>query len=109
MKLTTLLSNIVLEAFYEAIPVISFMYEGKLITLMATKHQTEKRKGYWSLETTVEEYEYNHTYNSKHYERTGAPNGLLGDIFIKNFPTIKNKMSKLSLVRPNNTIIFVKK
>jgi c-di-AMP phosphodiesterase-like protein len=56
----------------------------------------------------VEIYDYNFVNNPKFYERVGAPNKLIGSIFIDNFDKIKNKMSKLDLVRPNNTISVIK-
>jgi hypothetical protein len=33
---------------------------------------------------------------------------MIKEIFTDNFEVIKNRMSKLSLVRPDNTVVFVK-
>lgn len=109
MKLTKILSQLILEGNEDTKPIAGFEYGGNQITLYSTWHQSIDREGYKSLDEIVDIYEYNSAYNPTYYKRTGVPNELIKRIFIKNFSTIQNKMSKLSLVRPNNTIIFIKR
>ncbi len=109
MKLTNLLTQIILEdSGNGTIPVTKFVYDGFLINLIATHHQWSDRKGIKSLDEIVDIYEYNAVYKEKFYERVGVPNRLIKEIFTDNFETIKRRMSKLSLVRPDNTVVFVK-
>ena len=110
MKLTRLLSDLILEQVKPdgSLPIVSFVYDKFLINLSATYHQWNQRQGNKSLDEIVEIYDYNFTNNPKFYERVGAPNKLIGSIFIDDFDKIKNRMSKLDLVRPNNTISVVK-
>jgi hypothetical protein len=108
MKLTNLLSQIILEEGEGTIPVAHFVHDGFLITLKATYHQWKERQGTKSLGDIVAIYEDNFVNNPKFYERVGVPNKMIKDIFINEFSTIKKRMSKLSLVRPNNTVIFAK-
>ena len=109
MKLTKILSQLILEGNEDTKPIAGFEYGGNQITLYTTWHQSIKREGYKSLDEIVDMYEYNSIYKPKYYDRIGVPNDLIKRIFIKNFSTIQNKMSKLSLVRPDNTMIFVKR
>jgi hypothetical protein len=109
MKLTNLLSQIILEDSGSGIiPVTKFVYDGYLINLTASYHQWNERQGLKSLEEIVNIYEYNAVYKEKYYDRVGVPNRMIKEIFTDNFEVIKNRMSKLSLVRPDNTVVFVK-
>ena len=109
MKLTNLLSQIILEDSGSGIiPVTKFVYDGYLINLTASYHQWNERQGIKSLEEIVNIYEYNAVYKEKYYDRVGVPNRMIKEIFTDNFEVIKNRMSKLSLVRPDNTVVFVK-
>ena len=108
MKLTNLLSQIILEEGEGTIPVTHFVRDGFLINLTATYHQWKERQGTKSLGDIVEIYEDNFVNNPKFYERVGVPNKMIKDIFINEFDVIKKRMSKLSLVRPNNTVVFIK-
>ena len=109
MKLTKILSQLILEDSEGNEPIAEFEYGGNQITLYTTWHQSIGREGYKSLDEIVDIYEDNFFNRPKNYKRTGVPNDLIKRIFIKNFPTIQNKMSKLNLVRPDNTMIFVKR
>ena len=109
MKLTKLLTQIILEDSGSGIiPVTKFVYDGYLINLTASYHQWNERQGLKSLEEIVDIYEYNAVYKEKYYDRVGVPNRMIKEIFTDNFEVIKNRMSKLSLVRPDNTVVFVK-
>jgi hypothetical protein len=109
MKLTKLLTQIILEDSGSGIiPVTKFVYDGYLINLTASYHQWNERQGLKSLEEIVNIYEYNAVYKEKYYDRVGVPNRMIKEIFTDNFEVIKNRMSKLSLVRPDNTVVFVK-
>jgi hypothetical protein len=109
MKLTKLLTQIILEDSGSGIiPVTKFVYDGYLINLTASYHQWNERQGIKSLEEIVNIYEYNAVYKEKYYDRVGVPNRMIKEIFTDNFEVIKNRMSKLSLVRPDNTVVFVK-
>jgi hypothetical protein len=109
MKLTKLLTQIILEDSGSGIiPVTKFVYDGYLINLTASYHQWNERQGIKSLEEIVDIYEYNAVYKEKYYDRVGVPNRMIKEIFTDNFEVIKNRMSKLSLVRPDNTVVFVK-
>jgi hypothetical protein len=109
MKLTKLLTQIILEDSGSGIiPVTKFVYDGYLINLTASYHQWNERQGLKSLEEIVNIYEYNAVYKEKYYDRVGGPNRMIKEIFTDNFEVIKNRMSKLSLVRPDNTVVFVK-
>jgi hypothetical protein len=109
MKLTKLLTQIILEDSGSGIiPVTKFVYDGYLINLTASYHQWNERQGIKSLEEIVNIYEYNAVYKEKYYDRVGVPNRMIKEIFTDNFEVIKNIMSNLSLVRPDNTLVFVK-
>jgi hypothetical protein len=110
MKLTRLLSDLISEQVKPdgSLPIVSFVHDKFLINLSATYHQWNQRQGNKSLDEIVEIYDYNFENNPKFYERVGAPNKLIGSIFIDDFDKIKNKMSRLDLVRPNNTISVIK-
>ena len=109
MKLTNLLTQIILEDSGSGIlPVTKFVYDGFLINLTATYHQWNERQGIKSLDQIVEIYEDNFINNPKFYDRVGVPNRVIKEIFTDNFDVIKKRMSKLSLVRPDNTVVFVK-
>ena len=109
MRLTNLLSQLILVEGESTTPVTHFVRDGFLINLTATYHQSRERQGTKSLGEIVEIYEDNFVNNPKFYERVGVPNKIIKDIFINEFDTIKKAMSKLSLVRPNNTIVFSKR
>jgi hypothetical protein len=108
MKLTNILSSIILEQGGGSIPVTKFIHNDYLIELTASYHQWKDRQGIKSLDEILEIYEENFYHNPKFYERVGVPNKLIKSIFIENFDTIKRQMSKLKLVRPNNTMVFIK-
>jgi hypothetical protein len=108
MKLTNLLSQIILEEGEGTLPITHFVHDGYLINLKATYHQWKERKGTKSLKEIVDIYEHNFVNNPKFYERVGVPNKIIKEIFTNEFDLIKKRMSKLSLVRPNNTVIFIK-
>lgn len=109
MKLTNILNQIISEDTGSGvIPVTKFVYDGFLIYLNATFHQWNERQGLKSLDEIVEIYEDNFLNNPKYYDRVGVPNRLIKEIFTNNFEVIKKRMSKLSLVRPDNTVVFVK-
>jgi hypothetical protein len=108
MKLTNLLSQIIVEGSEGTLPITKFVHDGYLINLVATYHQWNERQGTKSLDEIVDIYEHNFVKNPKYYERVGVPNRLIKEIFTNEFDTIKRRMSKLSLVRPDNTVIFMK-
>jgi len=108
MKLTNLLTKIILEEVGTTIPVTKFVTDGYLITLNASKHQWRDRQGSKSLEEIVDIYEYNFIKNPKYYERVGVPNRLIKNVFINDFYIIKKRMSNLSLNNSNNSIVFIK-
>jgi hypothetical protein len=108
MKLTNLLSQIIIEGSEGTLPITQFVHDGYLIKLVATYHQWNERQGTKSLDEIVDIYEHNFVENPKFYERVGVPNRLIKEIFTNEFDTIKRRMSKLSLVRPDNTVIFMK-
>ena len=82
MKLTNLLTKIILEEVGTTIPVTKFITDGYLITLNASKHQWRDRQGNKSLEEIVDIYEYNFIKNPKYYERVGVPDRLIKNVFI---------------------------
>ena len=70
MKLTNLLSSLILEEGAGVIPVTNFVYDGYLINLTASYHQWKERQGIKSLDEIVEIYEENskwiNTWRKKH-------------------------------------------
>jgi len=103
MKLTNLLTKIILEEVGTTIPVTKFVTDGYLITLNASKHQWKDRQGSKSLEDIVEIYEDNFLNNPKFYDRVGVPNRLIKNVFINDFYIIKKRMSNLN--NPKNSVI----
>ena len=83
MRLTNLLSQLILEEGESTTPVTHFVRDGFLINLTATYHQSRERQGTKSLGEIVEIYEDNFVNNPKFYERVGVPNKIIKDIFIK--------------------------
>lgn len=108
MKLTNLLTKIILEDAGSTIPVTAFVADGYLMTLNASKHQWKDRQGNKSLKDIVEIYEDNFLNNPKFYERVGVPNRLIKNVFINDFHIIKKRMSNLSLNNSNNSVVFIK-
>jgi hypothetical protein len=106
MKLTNLLTKIILEEVGTTIPVTKFVTDGYLITLNASKHQWKDRQGSKSLEDIVEIYEDNFLNNPKFYDRVGVPNRLIKNVFINDFYIIKKRMSNLN--NPKNSVVFIK-
>lgn len=107
MKLTNILSSLILEHTKGSIPVTKFIYEDELITLDALYHQWNDRQGVKSLEEIIDIYEYNFNNNPKYYDRVGVPNKLIKEIFINNFELIRKSLSKLNLIS-DNSIVFIK-
>jgi len=106
MKLTNLLTKIILEEVGTTISVTKFVTDGYLITLNASKHQWKDRQGSKSLEDIVEIYEDNFLNNPKFYDRVGVPNRLIKNVFINDFYIIKKRMSNLN--NPKNSVVFIK-
>jgi hypothetical protein len=108
MKLTNLLSKIILEGMGKFKPIANFVNDGYSITLNASFHQSIDRQGIKSLNDIVDTYEENFIKKPKFYERVGVPNSLIKNIFINDFNLINNRMSNLSLTNFNNSVVFIK-
>lgn len=104
MKLLPALQKILFLEINRRSPVLSsFMYNGELVTLKSSYHQSFERNGNYDYEQTVDFY-YDMTEKNPRY-RIGVPNTMIRDVFNEKFIKIDKSFSEMKF--SENRIIFV--